>query len=73
METSTLREKLHSLIETSSEEKLEKIYDFFSEEEYSDDFKAMLDNEFEQYQRDGEGISRDEVDKMIEQLLHPKK
>lgn len=73
METSTLREKLHSLIETSSEEKLEKIYDFFSEEEYSDDFKAMLANEFEQYQRDGEGISRDEVDKMIEQLLHPKK
>ena len=73
METTTLREKLHSLIETSSEEKLEEIYDFFQEDEYSDDFKAMLDNEFEQYQKDGEGIPREEVDKMIEQLLHSKK
>ena len=73
METTTLREKLHSLIENSSEEKLEEIYDFFQEDEYSDDFKAMLDNEFEQYHKDGEGVSREEVDKMIEQLLHPKK
>ena len=73
METITLREKLHSLIETSSEDKLEEIYDFFQEDEYSDDFKAMLDNEYEQYQKDGEGIPREEVDKMIEQLLHPKK
>jgi hypothetical protein len=73
METTTLREKLHSLIETSSKDKLEEIYDFFQEDDYSDDFKAMLDNEFEQYQKDGEGIPREEVDKMIEQLLHSKK
>ena len=73
METITLRQKLHSLIETSSEEKLEEIYDFFQEDEYSEEFKAMLDDEFEQYQKDGEGIPREEVDKMIEQLLHPKK
>jgi hypothetical protein len=73
METTTLREKLHSLIETSSKDKLEEIYDFFQEDDYSDDFKAMLDNEFEQYQKDGEGIPREEVDKIIEQLLHSKK
>ena len=73
METTTLREKLHSLIENSSEEKLEEIYDFFQENEYTDDFKAMLDSEFEQFQKDGEGVSREEVDKMIEQLLHAKK
>lgn len=73
METATLRQKLHSLIETSSEEKLDEIYDLLKEDEYSDDFKAMLDNEFEQYQKDGEVISRTEIDKIIEQLLHPKK
>lgn len=73
METTTLREKLHSLIETSSEEKLEEIYDFFQEHEYSEEFKAMLDDEFEQYQKDGEVVSHEEVNKLIEQLLHPKK
>ena len=70
METAALRDKLHSLIETSSEEQLEEIYDFFKGNEYSDDFKASLDREFEQYQEDGEIISRPEIDKMIEQLLH---
>ncbi|HEY5369710.1 MAG TPA: hypothetical protein VIJ75_12030 [Hanamia sp.] len=73
MEVATLRQKLHSLIETSSEEKLDEIYDLLSEDEYSDDFKAMLDNEFEQYQKDGEIIARTEIDKIVEQLLHPQK
>lgn len=78
MKTATLREKLHILIDTSSEDKLEEIYDFFQEDEYSEDpmaigFKAMLDNEYEQYQKDGEGISREEMDKKIEQLLYSKK
>ena len=73
METATLREKLHSLIDISSEDKLEEIYDFFKEEEYSDEFKAMLDNEQEQYQKNGEGIPREEIDKMVAQLLHPQK
>jgi hypothetical protein len=73
MGIATLREKLHTLIETSSEAKLEEIYDFFQEDEYSEEFKAMLDDEFGQYQKDGEVISREEIDKMVEQLLHPKK
>ena len=73
METTTLREKLHSLIDISSEDKLEEIYDFFKEEEYPDEFKAMLDNEYEQYQKNGEGIPREEIDKMVGQLLHPQK
>ena len=71
METATLRKKLHSLIEISSEEKLGEIYNFFKENEYSDDFKAMLDNEFEEYLEDEEIISRLDIDKMVEQLLHP--
>ena len=73
METATLRKKLHLLIDTSSDDKLEEIYDLFQEDEYSEDFKAMLDNEYEQYQKDGEGISRAEMDKMIQQLLNSSK
>lgn len=70
MDALTLRQKLHSLVETSSEDKLEEIYDLFQDNEYSDDFKAMLDNEYEQYQKDGEVVSRNQVNKLIEQLFH---
>lgn len=73
MDALTLRQKLHSLVETSSEDKLEEIYDLFQDNEYSDDFKAMLDNEYEQYQKDGEVVSRNQVNKLIEQLFHSRK
>ena len=73
MQAATLRNKLHILIDTSPEDKLEEIYNYFQEDEYSEDFKAMLDNEYEQYQKDGEGISREEMDKKIQQLLYSKK
>lgn len=73
MDVLTLRQKLHSLVETSSEDKLEEIYDLFQDNEYSDDFKAMLDNEYEQYQKDGEVVSRNQVNKLIEQLFHSRK
>lgn len=73
METTALRKKLHLLIDTSSDDKLEEIYNSFQEDEYSEDFKAMLDNEYEQYKKDGKGISRAEMDKMIQQLLNSSK
>ena len=73
MEAASLRQKLHLLIDTSPEDKLEEIYNSFQEEPYSEDFKAMLDNEYEQYQKNGKGISREDIDKMIEQLLYSKK
>lgn len=73
MEAATLRKKLHILIDTSSDDKLEEIYNSFQEDEYSEEFKAILDNEYEQYQKDGEVISKEEIDKRIEQLLYSKK
>ena len=73
METEILKQKLHSLIEISSEEKLEEMYNFFNEDEYTDSFKAMLDEEFEQYQKNEESVERKEIDKMVNELLHPKK
>ena len=73
METATLRKKLHLLIDTSSDDKLEEIYNSFQEDEYSEDFKAMLDNEYEQYKKDGDVLSNEEVNELIDQLLHSKK
>lgn len=65
MQISSLREKLHSLIDASSEDKLEEVYYLFSETEYSDSFKAELNEEFSSYKKEGESISKEEIDRMI--------
>ncbi|MBD0333208.1 MAG: hypothetical protein ICV66_11180 [Chitinophagaceae bacterium] len=72
MELATLREKLHVLIDTSSEEKLKEVYRFF-EDDYTDEFKAELDDEYADYQKDGEVISKEDLDKAIEKLLYGKR
>lgn len=71
MESSTLREKLHSLIDASSEEKLMEVYSVF-EDNYTDEFKAILDEEYADYQRNKEVVSKEEMDKVIEKLLYGK-
>lgn len=71
MESSTLREKLHSFIETSSEEKLMEVYSIF-EDNYSEEFKKILDEEYADYQRDEKVESKEEMDKVIEKLLYGK-
>ncbi|HEV8083651.1 MAG TPA: hypothetical protein VGP55_10635 [Chitinophagaceae bacterium] len=73
MEAITLRKKLHTLIDISTEAKLKEVYHLLQDEEYSETFKAMLDDEFNQYQKNGEVISLKEINNLIEQLLHPKK
>jgi len=72
METATLREKLHTLIDKSTNDKLEEIFHLLQEEEYSDTFKSELDAEFASYQKDGETVSNEEINKMVEQMLHGK-
>ncbi len=71
METSTLREKLHALIDSSSPEKLVEVYSVF-EDDYTNEFKAQLDEEYADYQKNGEVISKEEMDKAIEKLLYGK-
>ncbi|MGI8582697.1 MAG: hypothetical protein ACR2KX_10885 [Chitinophagaceae bacterium] len=73
METTVLREKLHSLIDNSSADKLEEVYHLLNDEEYSDAFKAELDEEYSSYQKHGEVISKEELDNLIQQLLNAKK
>ena len=71
MEKATLREKLHSLIDNSPEEKLIEIYTLF-EDTYSDDFKAVLDEEYVDYKKNGDVISKEDLDRTIDKLLYGK-
>ncbi len=71
METAALREKLHALIDSSPDEKLIEVYSVF-EGNYTDEFKAELDEEYADYQKNGEVISKEEVDRAIEKLLSGK-
>lgn len=74
MELASTREKIHSLIDTTSKDKLQEIYHLLdNEEEYTDDFKAELDAEYEDYQKNNDVVPREEVDLLIEQLLHRQK
>ncbi len=61
METSALREKLHSLIDNSTEDKLMEVYAVF-EEEYSDEFKADLEEDYSDYKKTGVVISKAQLD-----------
>jgi hypothetical protein len=72
MADSTLREKLHQLIEEMPENKLSEVYAWL-EDEYTDEFKAELDAEFEAYKKDGEVIPEQEVNKMVDELLYGRK
>ncbi len=71
METSALREKLHSLIDNSTEDKLMEVYAVF-EEEYSDEFKADLEEDYSDYKKTGEVISKEQLDEAIDKLLYSK-
>ena len=71
METSALREKLHSLIDNSTEDKLIEVYALF-EEEYSDEFKADLEEDYSDYKKTGEVISKAQLDQAIAKLLYSK-
>ncbi len=71
METSNLREKLHSLIDNSTEEKLMEVYAVF-EEEYNDEFKANLEEDYADYKKKGEVVSKAQLNEAINHLLYSK-
>lgn len=68
METLSLRQKLHSLIENSPEEKLMEVFAIF-EQEYTDEFKSDLDDDYADYKNNGEIISKAQLDDVIGKLL----
>ena len=46
METSTLKQKIHSLIDTSNEDVLQSVYQLLQDEEYTDEFKSILKEDY---------------------------
>ena len=67
-----LRTELHNMIDKLQEDKLQKVYELLQDTEYPDELKEILDNEFEEYQRTGEAVSKEEVDKTIQAILSKK-
>ena len=69
-----LRDKLHHYIDTIEDKKLEAMYVLFEteiEEEdiYTDEFKATLDNRYNEYKTDGIVVTEADANKRIDNLL----
>ena len=70
MEVTALREKLHSLINTSSEDKLQQVYELLGEENsYTEEFINILEEEFTAYQKDGIVIPRKEINEAVDKIM----
>jgi len=67
-----LRKELHKMIDNFSDEKMQEIYELLQEDEYSDEMKQMLDEEYEDYIKTGEVVAKEEVDKLVHELLYKK-
>lgn len=79
METTDIRQKLHEFIDTMEDKKAEAIYTLFESQiedeyvEYTDEFKAELDEMNDYYEKGGDMISADEVKKQINAVRRKKK
>lgn len=73
METSTLKNKIHSLVEGSDEETLQSIYQLFNEAEYTDEFKNILNEERANYEKSKQVISKAEMNKLIQEMMNKPK
>ena len=69
MEASTLKNKIHVLIDSSDEETLQSVYQLLHTPDYTDEFKNVLNEEYEAYQKNKEVISKEVMDKLIEELM----
>ncbi len=72
MEASEIRKKLHRLIDTIDDRKIEAVYLIYQQKMargYSDDFKAVLDGRYEYYKNGGKMMTSEECDEEIKQLL----
>jgi hypothetical protein len=69
MQVSELKEMIHFLIENSSEDTLEYMYSLPEELDYSDEFKTKLDQEYDAYQEDETGHTREEIDGIVNNLF----
>jgi predicted transcriptional regulator len=73
MTTIALRDKLHKFIDSIEEKKVKAIYTLFENEieqevEYSDEFKAELDERLEYYKNGGKTVSPTEMKKRLKAI-----
>ena len=69
METSTLREKIHNLVDSSNEDVLQSVFQLLEETEYTDNFKNILNDELADYQKSKSSISKNEMDELINKAM----
>lgn len=69
METSGLKDKIHSLIDKSDEETLQSVYQLLQEADYTDEFKNVLNEEQAEYYKSKEVISKEAMDELIKAVL----
>jgi predicted house-cleaning noncanonical NTP pyrophosphatase (MazG superfamily) len=69
MTTKILKEKIHSLIDNSSDETLQSVYQLLQATDYTDAFKNTLNEEFEAYQKDGAVVTSNEMGILIKDVL----
>ncbi len=69
MESSFLKDKIHSLIDGSDEETLQSVYQLLQESDYTDEFKNVLNEEQAEYYKNKEVISKEAMDELIKAAL----
>ena len=74
MKIPTTRERLHTLVDKIPEGRLQDVFEIldYTEGEYSDEFKAVLDAEFSDHQHNRSGFTRQEVGQEISLMLNKK-
>ena len=65
----SFRKEIQNLIDTTSEDKLEQIYQILLEDDYSEEFKTMLEEEFDDYNRTHEVLSSSDINLLVEKAL----
>jgi hypothetical protein len=69
METSVLKNKIHTLVDNSDEETLQSVYTLLQESDYTDEFKSILDKEYTDYHKNKKVISTEEMDNLIKEAM----
>ena len=75
MDSLLMKEKLHRFIETVEEKRMKVIYALFEQEieeenwDYTDEFKAELDERYKNYINGGKMISAEVANAQTEELL----
>jgi predicted house-cleaning noncanonical NTP pyrophosphatase (MazG superfamily) len=69
MEATTLKDKIHRLIDNSSEDVLQSVFQLLEEPEYTNEFKNFLNEEMADYHQSKSTISQKEMNEIIDSAM----